>query len=132
MNPTEPNNYADQIRAHRRRRGLTQEAFARRVGVTPLTVKNWERGKRPSRNLERLQAELRTTEAESTLQTEPSATPDVTYQLSLPFEPTDIAVKIGPRTADTLHVEVRFQRKTGTDDASVQTDTLPNFSEPEG
>ena len=36
---------ADKLRAARRRRGLTQTAFAKRLGVDPTTLRKWERGR---------------------------------------------------------------------------------------
>lgn len=36
--------FQDKLRAIRRRRGLTQAQVADRIGVTPVTVGNWERG----------------------------------------------------------------------------------------
>ena len=36
---------ADKLRAARRRRGLTQTAFAKRLGVDPTTLRKWEQGR---------------------------------------------------------------------------------------
>src|SRR5262245_44181592 len=41
---------ADKLRAVRRRLGLTQTAFAKRLGVDPVTLRKWEQGRaRPNR-----------------------------------------------------------------------------------
>jgi transcriptional regulator with XRE-family HTH domain len=43
---------ADKLRAARRTLGLTQKAFAGRLGVDPTTLRCWERGRRqPSKKL---------------------------------------------------------------------------------
>ena len=34
------------VAAIRRRTGLSQAAFSRRIGVSPATLRNWERGRR--------------------------------------------------------------------------------------
>ncbi|MGP0073619.1 MAG: helix-turn-helix domain-containing protein [Bryobacteraceae bacterium] len=121
---------AERILLTRFRIGESQLEFARRLNVSDQTVRDWEHGQRPGRNsmnrLSELFAEhLRETEApETVIQQEEPEEPAI--QLDLPFEPVNVALKIGPRTADTLHVEVRFERKTGTYGSEIQTDTPPN------
>lgn len=34
------------VAAIRRRTGLSQDAFSRRIGVSPATLRNWEQGRR--------------------------------------------------------------------------------------
>lgn len=48
---------ADEVKAIRKQARLTQEEFARILGVTPKTVNNWERGKNiPESKHESIQA----------------------------------------------------------------------------
>jgi DNA-binding XRE family transcriptional regulator len=116
MNANEASGFSQRIRAHRRRTGQTQQQLAERLGVTRLTVVNWEKGVWPGKNLAQLTDELRTTEREEiTITSEPEPSEAFTYQLSLPFdEPINVSLRVGPRTADSLHFEVHFERKTGS------------------
>ena len=41
----------DDIKNARKTLGLTQEGFARRIGVTTSTVQKWEQGVRPVSNI---------------------------------------------------------------------------------
>ena len=107
---------AERILLTRFRIGETQLQFARRLNVSDQTIRDWESGQRPGRNsmnrLSNLFAEyLRETEVPETVEAVVDESPAI--QLHLAFDPVDVAVRIGPRTADTLHVEVRFERKTG-------------------
>jgi len=113
MNPIPDSDFAERVKAHRRRTGQTQQALATKLGVSRLAVVNWEKGVWPGKNITRLTEELKTTEREEvTAVAEPAEA--LSYQLSLPFdEPINVSLKVGPRTADTLHFEVRIERKIG-------------------
>jgi DNA-binding XRE family transcriptional regulator len=120
MTPSEHRNFPDRIRTHRQRTSQTQQQLADRLDVSRLTIINWENGTWPGRNLRRLVDELRTSEegvqgqdTDTDTQEETPINKKLSYQLRLPFEePIDLLLKIAPGTADTLHVEVRFERKT--------------------
>lgn len=113
MNPAPGSDFAERVKAHRRRTGQTQQALATKLGVSRLAVINWEKGVWPGKNLTLLTEELRTTEQQGTgAPFEPSEL--LAYQLILPFdEPISVSLRVGPRTAGSLHFEVRFERKTG-------------------
>ncbi len=114
MNPSEESGLSQRVRAHRRRTGQTQQQLAERLGVTRLTVVNWERGTWPGRNIGPLIEELRTSEEVPEAEIAEGVREEKTYQLSLPFEePITVSLKVAPGTADALHFEVRFERKIG-------------------
>lgn len=113
MNASENTGFDKRVRTHRRRTGQTQQQLAEKLGVTRLTVVNWEKGAWPGKNLVPLVAELRTSE-EVTTEVAAEISREFTYQLSLPFEePITVSLKVGPKTSESLNVEVRFERKAG-------------------
>jgi len=52
-------------------RGLTQRAFAKRLGIDPTTLARWEKGKgTPSKNLERMIAGLLSFASQTSIKSE--------------------------------------------------------------
>jgi transcriptional regulator with XRE-family HTH domain len=100
---------AQRIRRYRRTLGETQEEFGARFGVKRLAVGNWERGtSTPSGPHVSLLNQLFEAVAKS------AAPEGMTHQLSLPFAPpVELALKISPHTADTIHFEIQINRKVG-------------------
>jgi len=53
----------NEVRELRKRLGLTQDAFAFKLGVAPYTVRRWESGKtKPSKMAQKLLSEIETKE----------------------------------------------------------------------
>jgi transcriptional regulator with XRE-family HTH domain len=106
MNP-HSNDLAQRIRRCRQNLQESQSQFAKRFGVTPLAVGNWERGTPPRRkHLTHLTPLL---EDSGHAQSE-----SLTYQLQLPFEqPIDLELRISPQRADTIHLEVQLKSQVG-------------------
>jgi transcriptional regulator with XRE-family HTH domain len=100
---------AQRIRRCRRRLGETQEAFAARFKVKRLSVINWEKGTIP--NEEHMPELTKLLNTEMLTEREPDLG---TYQFLLPFEPPlGIAIRISPKYADTIHLDLKIKTKVG-------------------
>jgi transcriptional regulator with XRE-family HTH domain len=105
--------FGQRIRDYRKKRGWSQTQAAKIMGVQRTSLNRWEhghempRGENVAKLMDHLQIPIGLSEREP-------STHEGTCQLVLPFDsPTQFLVRIGPKTATTVQVEVQIRQIAG-------------------